>query len=387
MRKSTQRFYEKLTAHRIPIRSLLKDERLFKEVPDTWYVLVADIIGSTDAVTQGRHNDVNLAATGAIIAVLNEIKKLDKTYKIPYFFGGDGATFLIPQQVHVAVGRVLENYRIHIEKTLGLELRVGEVTVKSIYASKAKLKLAKIRLNDYLTVPVAVGTGLKYAESLIKAQDTPIPKKTTLGEGVNLTGMECRWDEIKPLDTDKRVLCLLVSCVEESQHNKIYAQILNEIHNIFGDFDKRQPISTPRLLLDTTISKIRKEMYARIGKYNFSYLVKNWIITGFGKYYFKFFKDGKEYLQKVSQLSDTLMIDGAINTVMEGDTEQIKKLTNYLDTLENKGLITYGIHNTYASIMSCYVQDRKENHIHFVDGTEGGYTAAATLFKKKLALA
>lgn len=387
MRKSTQRFYEKLTAHRIPIRSLLEDESKFKKVPDTWYVLVADVTGSTEAITQGRHNDVNLAATGAIIAVLNEIKKLDRTYKIPYFFGGDGATFLIPHQVHAAVVSVLENYKIHIQKTLGLALRVGEVSVKSIYASQAKLKIAKIRLNDYLTVPVVVGTGLKYAERLIKTKDKPIPKIATQLEQVNLTGMECRWDEIKPLHSNKRVLCLLVSCVEESQHNTIYAQILNKIHIIFGDFDTRQPISTTRLMIDTTISKIKKEMYARIGKYDFLYLVKNWVITGFGKYYFKFFKSGKEYLQKVSQLSDTLMIDGAINTVMEGDMEQIKKLTTYLDMLEKKGLIIYGIHTTYASIMSCYVQDRKQNHIHFVDGTEGGYTVAATLFKKKLALA
>lgn len=33
--------------------------------------------------------------------------------------------------------------------------------------------------------------------------------------------------------------------------------------------------------------------------------------------------------------------------------------------------------------MSCYIEDRKEKHIHFVDGTEGGYTSAARMFKEK----
>ncbi len=37
--------------------------------------------------------------------------------------------------------------------------------------------------------------------------------------------------------------------------------------------------------------------------------------------------------------------------------------------------------------MLCYVEDRNDNHIHFVDGTDGGYTAAAKIFKTKLKLA
>ncbi|WP_338034474.1 DUF3095 family protein [Lacinutrix algicola] len=36
-----------------------------------------------------------------------------------------------------------------------------------------------------------------------------------------------------------------------------------------------------------------------------------------------------------------------------------------------------------ASIMSCYFEDREEKHIHFVDGTEGGYTSAAIMLKEK----
>ena len=32
----------------------------------------------------------------------------------------------------------------------------------------------------------------------------------------------------------------------------------------------------------------------------------------------------------------------------------------------------------------CYVQDREDNHIHFVDGTEGGYTTAALVYKSKI---
>jgi len=34
--------------------------------------------------------------------------------------------------------------------------------------------------------------------------------------------------------------------------------------------------------------------------------------------------------------------------------------------------------------MSCYVRDRKDQHVHFVDGSGGGYTQAAGMLKKKI---
>lgn len=33
--------------------------------------------------------------------------------------------------------------------------------------------------------------------------------------------------------------------------------------------------------------------------------------------------------------------------------------------------------------MTCYIEDRKYKHIHFVDGADGGYTEAAKELKAK----
>ena len=159
---------------------------------------------------------------------------------------------------------------------------------------------------------------------------------------------------------------------------------MNEINYIFGDLDNRNPITTLKLKLNTTLEKIRKEMYVKVGKNQSKYLINNWLITVFGKYYFKFFKAGKLYIYRVSQLSDTIMLDGSINTVISGNDKQIKRLQILLDDLESNKKIIYGLHTTHASIMSCYIEDREEKHIHFVDGTEGGYTSAAIMFKNKL---
>lgn len=380
----TKLFYKKLKKQKIPIHQLLGDRTRFEEVPDNWYVVVADVENSTEAVANGLHGSVNLAATGSIISVLNELKAIDSTFKVPYFFGGDGATFLIPGHYIIDVINILDRYTVHVKKTMFLTLRADKMAVSEIRKNGHSLDIAKFRLNNFLTVPVVLGLGLKFAESEIKKNFKDSMLTNEVDTPVNLDGMECRWDEIKPDSSEKKVVCLIVNAVHEEEQSKIFSNILHKIYDLFGSLEERIPITTRELKLDTTVGKIRREMIARVGKSKLSYLIKNWSITFFGKFYFEYFKDGQEYLYKVSQLSDTLMIDGSINTVISGTKEQLEVFELFLQQLEEAKKITYGMHKTYASIMSCYVQDRKDNHIHFVDGTEGGYTSAAMIIKKKI---
>ncbi|WP_261376363.1 DUF3095 domain-containing protein [Gillisia sp. Hel_I_86] len=126
------------------------------------------------------------------------------------------------------------------------------------------------------------------------------------------------------------------------------------------------------------------EMRTKLGKYDGFYLLKNWFTMTFGKYYLKNTASGKNYLQKLVELTDTLTIDGRINTVITGTPQQRKSLSSYLDHLEEKGKIKYGLHVSEQSVMSCYVRDMTKNdHIHFVDGAGGGYTKAANQLKNK----
>ena len=101
--------------------------------------------------------------------------------------------------------------------------------------------------------------------------------------------MECRWDEIKPNNEDDKVMCLLLICSDETKQAQVYKTIMDEINYIFGTLEERRPITTFKLKLNTSIQKIKKEMMTKIGKYDQKYLIKNWLITVFGKYYFKIF--------------------------------------------------------------------------------------------------
>jgi hypothetical protein len=103
--------------------------------------------------------------------------------------------------------------------------------------------------------------------------------------------------------------------------------------------------------------------------------------------FLRWLPQGREYREGVTRLSDTLMLDGKISTVIAGTRGQRERLAAALDAMEAAGGIHYGMHVCSSSVMSCYVRDRRNDHIHFVDGIGGGYTRAATVLKAKLAKA
>ena len=377
-------FYNRLKKHHTPLHKLLGNEKLFKAIPEDWHVIVADIKNSTQAVRDGLHQQVNLAATGTIVSVLNEIKTRFKSLNIPYFFGGDGVTFIVPDVVCKTVLEVLENYRHHVKNNFNLTLKVGAMPIHQIYSNGLSIKIARVVLNTSLTLPIVLGNGLKYAERKIKASFVDEVINPAKISSISLEGMECRWKEIDSPTKEEKIVCLLVHCQDESSQSEVYSHTISTINKIFGNYKKRHPISIKKLKLDLSIKKMKDEMYARLGKRNVFYFLKNWLTTIIGKFYFIYFKEGRDYLKMVKQLSYTLMIDGTLNLLIAGKEHEIEQLKQVLDKLEQEDKIKYGIHITHASIMSCYVQDRQTNHIHFIDGAEGGYTAASRMFKSKM---
>lgn len=376
-------FYKRLQKQDNGLVELLSNDIAFRQVPEDWIVFVVDIENSTLAVQEGKHEEVNLAATGSIVTVLNEVKKTNKEIRVPYFFGGDGTTFIVPAKFRTKIRSLLENYRHHVKLRTSLILRVGCLEVAEIYNLNHKLKIAKFALTEHLTIPIVLGTGLKHAEEVIKSSFINTQKKESELEAIALTGMECRWQEIKPKEEEKKIICLLVDCQIEQNQGEIYKNIFEKINDIFGDYKERNPISNERLRLNPSIKKMKEELKLKFGNYSFSTLINSWLSTIIGDYGFRIFSTKIEYFRNIPLLADTIMMDGVLHTVFSGTQKKINEFMPYLEELEQQGKIKYGIQITHSSIMSCYVEDRKNNHIHFVDGTEGGYTKAAMMYKSK----
>ncbi|MFA6245767.1 MAG: DUF3095 family protein [Mucilaginibacter sp.] len=143
-------------------------------------------------------------------------------------------------------------------------------------------------------------------------------------------------------------------------------------------------MSVAQLKLKTTFSNLGAEMRFRLGQVKWFKLITTWLTTLYGHIYFRT-RRGRKYLKSLVEMVDTLVIDGKINTVISGTIKQRKELQQALDELEQDRAILYGLHISSASIMS-YVRDLVDGHIHFVDGSEGGYTQAAKVLKEKIHL-
>jgi hypothetical protein len=192
LKSTSNNFYNHLKDTDVSLAVMMLQKKLFKEVPEDWHVIVTDIKGSTNAVANGLHETVNYIATGSIVAVLNLAYKANIT--VPFFFGGDGATFIVPVTMLQAAMQALQLYSANTTERVGLELRAGTVSVAELYKSGHQLLLGKIKISTTLAIPVLLGDGLAYAESIIKGEDYLFHCDTNDDCELDLNGMQCRWD-------------------------------------------------------------------------------------------------------------------------------------------------------------------------------------------------
>ncbi len=385
-------FYTDLISLPIPVNELLSNQKYFVALPESWCVIVTDIANSTDAVKAGRSTDINLIAAGSLIAALNVAKEF-KT-EIPYFFGGDGGIVIVPESLVEKVLAGLNAHRLNSLKNFSLDLRIGSVTVADINRAGHEIKLAKVFIGPEINKSVVIGGGLKYAENIIKQQYNNEEKikedlETIDLSALNLEGLECRWDKVKPPNKNLEVVCLLVEAVQIKDQLVVYNNVIKKLDEVYGGTKQRHPLSVNRLILINSFKKFQKEMLLHYSKWKVGYLAKVFFQTIIGKIYFKFNLKlnnlkGGEYLSQLIEFSDTLTIDGRINTIISGTKENRIQFLKYLEQEEKKGLLYFGHHVSKESIMTCYIQNRNNKHIHFVDGSDGGYTEASRELKPKL---
>lgn len=379
-------FYKNLPSLKLPLASVFH-ETYFNNVPADWHVIIADVKASTQAVAAGKHNDVNLVAAGSLIAALNVAKKYN--VEVPFFFGGDGSTLLVPAQIHTEVMAALAAHNRNTRKNVGLEMHIGSLPVKEILDSGHWVRLAKMEIDSVYSKAIAIGDGLRYAEQKIKQEiqndAAAIPQTPEL----NLTGLECRWDKIKPPREEAENVCYLIEAVNPQKQIDVYAALFSTIEEIYGDLQKRHPLCMEQLKPLFSWQKLKKEMLAKFGHWKPAYFMDAFLRSVYGAFSFKYDWDiggvrAKEYLSQLIAHADTFAVDGRVNTIICGTQEKHTHFLNYLSAEEKNGRLIYGHYGSKESIMTCYIESRAQRHIHFVDGADGGYTEASKEFKSKL---
>ncbi len=377
----TTNFYTKLPRLKGEIEQVVQNPSLYKDVPQDWFVLVTDVENSTPFVDSGRQQEVNLAATGSIVACLNVARPMG--IDIPFFFGGDGATLIVPPAIVELCMDVLQQHSKRCESNFGFNLRVGNRPLSELKANGAVLKLLRFQRNKLHTMPIVMGDALKIAERSVKSSDDLITEALRK-QALNLDGMECKWDKIKPPEEWQEVVSFIITANRVGQQAQVYADVLRDFKNIYGDDDQRSPLIPKHLNMVRKIDQLKNEVKMKYNKVTGKRLIDSYGRNLVGRLYLKHFSKGKNYVNELIQLTETLLLDGAINTIVSGNEKQRERMQTVLDKMENNGLINYGLHVSRRSVISCYVTGLDDYHIHFLDGENGGYTKASKVLKKKL---
>lgn len=363
----------------------------YTEVPDGWTVIVTDVEGSTAAIEAGRYRDVNLIGAATITAARNAAPEL----QIAYVFGGDGATLLIPSSAVPVIRTALLGLRVVAKERFDLGLRVGGASVDELRARGAAVLVAKLEISKGLCLAMFAGGGLAEAEALVKGgtdhlwveDDVPAP---------NLTGLECRW---RPIASEHgEILSVLIRATAGGgtgpEASATYARLIDEIGGIIGKHDEVNPARSRHMGLSTSPMGLRNEQRIKRGAAasswaNFSELMLMWVKTLIGRLFMQRrtvtdATDWGKYRDGVTRHSDYWKYDDTLRFVIDVSSEQKQGLVACLERYESNKEIVFGAHSAKEAVMTCVVFDHDTDHVHFIDGGDGGYARAAKQMKQKL---
>ncbi|WOO41624.1 DUF3095 domain-containing protein [Rubellicoccus peritrichatus] len=355
----------------------------FKAVPEDWKVIITDVKGSTKAIEAGRYKDVNTIGAATIVSAHNALGALE----FPYVFGGDGATLLIPAEYEEQAKVELTALKKLSESQFGLELRTGLVGVDELVDEGSFIEVAKFLLVGKKSVAFFRGGGLSLAEKKVKGDPGRYEFESDISGSTNLQKLSCRW---KPIPAKRgRTLSLLVSARGENG-DAIYRQVIEALDNVFeGQLDQANPVNTSQMSYNSFGESYQNEKRLHASPWSFAFIRRvveiaaSVLIFRLGIPPLIF--NPKQYADSFNTHSDYRKFDDMLRMVLDCSAEQAKRIQSFLDDLYHDGKIYYGLHESDNSLMTCFVDWLGEGeHIHFIDGGNGGYAMAAKHLKAQL---
>ena len=372
--------------HDMPSMSSLKqitDISQYKDLPNDWLIAITDVRNSTVAIEAGRYKAVNTMAAVTITAILNSIPNIE----VPFLFGGDGASVVVPREVSNEVYHALAAVKRLGRENFDLEVRAGIVPVKDVIAGGYTVKAGKVNVSENFQQPVFTGGGLDYADVLIKSPNTShkyLIDETFAGEA-DFSGFECRWDKHPAAKGEVVSLLVKATASIDEQNHRIYDHVLDAITDIYGDAEARHPINYDKMIVATNPNQYKNELGWKQDNVTLVDMFKLmfWAIGGYllWKYVDKIWD---KYRTTVRNSTDHEKFDDMLRMTISGTPEQRAKLLEFLEIYEQVGELAYGLHTANHSLMTCIVFDRFGRQVHFLDADAGGYAMAAKQLKAQL---
>jgi len=379
---STRDFYEKLPVFRDFAQ--VADEAYFRPLPEDWLVGVADVQQSTKAIKDNRYKAVNMAGAAVIASIANALKGRD----FPFVFGGDGASFAVAPDDAALARRALAETATWVNEDLDLDLRIGMATVAEVRAQARDVRVARYMPSVNVSIAMFSGGGMAWADAAMKRGEIAVPPAPA-GSHPDLSGLSCRYELIP--SQRGQVLSLLVTPGERASAAEFRAVVETVIRIVEKTPNASRPLPGQGLKLRWPPQGYDLEARAsrRAGE---SIGIRKAKVLARTFLYFLIMRSGlrvgrftpAKYTQELIENSDFRKFDDALRMVLDCTPQLAAEIEDCLKIAAAKGAVRYGAHRQDAAMMTCFTPSPvNPNHVHFIDGAQGGYALAASALKDK----
>lgn len=375
MVQTDSKFYE--TLPRINDFDQLARPECFTPLPEDWLVGCTDIVDSSGLIANGQYRTVNMVSAAVITAMINAVSQ----QAFPFVFAGDGASFAVPRGFEQEARSTLARLRAWVDREFSITLRAAMVPVKWIRDEGYDVSVARYAVGPEADYAMFNGGGLAWAEQQMKQGGFEVPAAID-AEPPDLTGLSCRWNNIK--SRNGTILSLMILPSDHTRHQQ-FATIADEVLAMSGELARNgHPVpetgpdlgfptdgfrAEARLLRQdrpTLLASLTLMLRALFAWTVFNFRLK---VRGF---------DPEYYRRVLSRNADFRKFDDGLKMTLDCSPEIRDRLLERLETARAAGLIRFGWHEQDEAVLTCIVPSAfSDDHIHFVDGASGGYTEAA----------
>ncbi len=356
----------------------------YRALPDDWIVGFSDVVGSTQAVVEGRYKTVNMIGAGVIAAVTNALGRR----AFPFVFGGDGASFAVAPADGGAAKDALRAMATFAGEEFQMNLRVAAISVGEIRAAGRDVRVARYGASKHCAYAMFSGGGLSWFEGAAKRGDYALARAEA-GARPDLSGLSCRWG-LAPA-RNGIILSLIVTPRGDDPR---FAALVEEVARAaLGAKDGGRPVSVdalqpenPARAIGLESAALRASGVARtrarlqsIFRYGLGYAFQTFNLST------KSFHMS-EYLEDIVGNSDFRKFDDGLRMTLDCTPE-------FADAVEARlaaagDYANHGAFRQNNALLTCFVPSLSDRgHVHFVDGAGGGYTMAAKTMKARAAAA
>lgn len=333
MLAQNQQTYRKFTT--------ILDLSIYKPLPDDWIIGMTDVVGSTEAIEQGRYEDVNFLGASIIATIGNSLGSFD----FPFSFGGDGATFALPAEYRPDAELALRQIAMFSWGRFGLRMRAGLLSMREIRDNRRDVRIARYAVSPEASYYMFSGGGIRWAEQELKKGRFAISSSTEALSAPDLSGLSCEWN---PFESQRGTILSLLVEQGSKATDLTFSGTARQVMQILEQADRDGspvPVQVPP----------RKDGRTSVNAATWANVASN---------------------------SDFRKFDDVLRLTVDCTLDEVNEIKAALEEASSRGIVRFGLHCQSHAIMTCLVPGRDSNsHLHFLDGLDGGYSKAAAMLR------